>query len=115
MAAGEARWPTPGALDEAALLGAAQRGEARMATAMLAVAAEVAAAVVDRAATLRSAKGLVSLIWKAGFSMRCAVPVQMLLARLAPGNTLRATPTGDFPLSVEEMRWQLGFLTQIAR
>jgi uncharacterized protein (DUF2336 family) len=104
-----------GALDEEALIDAVHRGEARVATAMLAVAAEVPAAVVDRAARLRSAKGLVSLIWKAGFTMRCAPPVQMLLARLAPANTLRATASGDFPLAVEEMRWQLGFLTQIAR
>lgn len=104
-----------GALDEDALIDAVHRGEARVATAMLAVAAEVPAAVVDRAARLRSAKGLVSLIWKAGFTMRCAPPVQMLLARLAPANTLRATSAGDFPLAVEEMRWQLGFLTQIAR
>jgi uncharacterized protein (DUF2336 family) len=104
-----------GALDEDALIDAVHRGEARVATAMLAVAAEVPAAVVDRAARLRSAKGLVSLIWKAGFTMRCAPSVQMLLARLAPANTLRATATGDFPLAVEEMRWHLGFLTQIAR
>lgn len=104
-----------GALDEDALLEAIDRGEARIAGAMLAVAAAVPVAVVDRAARLRSAKGLVSLIWKAGFTMRCAAPVQMLLARLAPANTLRATSSGGFPLAVDEMRWQLGFLTQIAR
>ena len=104
-----------GALDETALMGAVERGEARIAGAMLAVAASVPVAVVDRAVRLRSAKGLVSLIWKAGFTMRCAAPLQMLLARLAPAHTLRATSTGEFPLAVEEMRWQLGFLTQIAR
>ena len=104
-----------GALDENALMDAIERGEARIAGAILAVAAAVPIAVVDRAARLRSAKGLVSLIWKAGFTMRCAAPVQMLLARLAPANTLRANSSGGFPLAVEEMRWQLGFLTQIAR
>ena len=104
-----------GALDETALTEAVERGEARIASAMLAVAAGIPVAVVDRAARLRSAKGLISLIWKAGFTMRCAAPVQMLLARLPPGSTLRATPAGEFPLTVDEMRWQLGFLTQIAR
>jgi hypothetical protein len=39
----------------------------------------------------------------------------MLLARLAPANTLRANSSGGFPLAADEMRWQLGFLTQIAR
>ena len=102
-------------LDEAAMLGALQRGEVRMATALLAVAAEVPGSVVDRAATLRSAKGLVSLIWKAGFSMRVAVPLQSLLARIAPAALLRPGPGDGFPLAVEEMRWQIDFLSKMGR
>ncbi len=102
-------------LDEAALLGAAERGEVRMATALLAVAADVPASVVERAATLRSAKGLVSLVWKAGFPMRVAVPLQVLLARLAPGALLRPGKSDGFPLAVEEMRWQIDFLTKMGR
>jgi uncharacterized protein (DUF2336 family) len=99
-----------GRLDESALLGAVRRGEARMATALLAVAADLPASVIDRAATLRSAKGLISLLWKAGFTMRVAGPVQMLLARLPPNTVLRATTSGGFPLTGEEMRWQINFL-----
>jgi hypothetical protein len=102
-------------LDEEALIQAAQRGEARLATAMLAVAAEMPVSVVDRAATLRSAKGLVSLVWKSGFTMRAALPLQTLLARLAPGATLRGTATGGFPLAVDEMRWQIDFLSRMGR
>jgi uncharacterized protein (DUF2336 family) len=104
-----------GRLDEDALLQAAQRGEARLCTALLAVAADVSASVVDRACTLRSPKGLVSLVWKAGFSMRVAAPLQTLLARLPPESILRA-PNGDgFPLAIEEMRWQIEFLTRMQR
>jgi uncharacterized protein (DUF2336 family) len=102
-------------LDEAALMAAVQRGEPRMATAILAVAAEVPASVVDRAATLRSAKGLISLVWKAGFSMQVAVPLQTLLARLNPGSALRPSTGGGFPLAVDEMRWQLDFLRDMGR
>ncbi len=104
-----------GKLDEAALLGAIQRGEARMATAILALAADFPASVVDRAATLRSAKGLISLVWKAGFSMQVAVPLQTLLARLNPGAILRPAPGGGFPLAVDEMRWQIDFLRDMGR
>ncbi len=104
-----------GKLTEKLLLGAIQRGEARMATALLAVAADVPVAVVERAATLRSAKGLVSLVWKASLTMRVAGPLQTLLARLAPEKVLRATPAGSFPLAVEEMRWQLDFLARVGR
>ena len=102
-------------LDEAALLAAIQRGEPRMATAILAVAADLPASVVDRAATLRSSKGLVSLVWKAGFTMNVAGPLQTLLARLNPSSILRPTPGAGFPLAVDEMRWQLDFLRDMGR
>jgi uncharacterized protein (DUF2336 family) len=102
-------------LNEDAILAAVHRGEARTVAAMLAVAADVPSTVVDRAATLRSAKGLVSLVWKAGFSMRLAGPVQVLLARLAPSTALRATAGGGFPLAIEEMRWQIDFLCRMGR
>ena len=104
-----------GQLTEASLLEAAQRGEARFCAALLAVAAEVPASVVDRACTLRSPKGLVSLIWKAGMSMRVATPLQSLLAKLPPESLLRAAPNDGFPLAVEEMRWQIEFLTRMGR
>ncbi|MEJ0016854.1 MAG: DUF2336 domain-containing protein [Acetobacteraceae bacterium] len=106
---------TRGELEEETLLTAARRGEARYAAALLAVAADIPVAVVDRAASLRSAKGLVSLVWKAGFTMRAAVALQTLLARLAPSAVLTGGAGGSFPLAVEEMRWQLEFLGRKGR
>ncbi len=100
-----------GQLDEAALLDAAHAGDSRRVAALLAVAAGVPLAEVDRAASLRSAKALVSLVWKAGFSMRSAGPVQSLLGRLGPAGMLTATVHG-FPLGVEEMGWQLELLAR---
>ena len=101
-----------GRLTEAELLAVAGRGDGRLAAAMLALAADVPVAVVERAATLRSAKGVVSLVWKAGFSMKLAIPLQSLLARLAPGMLLTSGAGGGFPLAIEEMRWQLAFLNR---
>jgi uncharacterized protein (DUF2336 family) len=104
-----------GKLTEETILGAARRGEARYAAALLAVAAGTSVSVVDRAASLRSAKGLVSLVWKAGFTMCSAVALQSLLARLAPDAVLSGGQSGNFPLGVEEMRWQLEFLDRMGR
>jgi uncharacterized protein (DUF2336 family) len=104
-----------GRLAEEAVLDAARRGEFRYAAALLAVAAGTSVTVVDRAASLRSAKGLVSLVWKAGFTMRAAVALQGLLARLSPDAMLCGGPGGNFPLAVEEMRWQLEFLERMGR
>jgi uncharacterized protein (DUF2336 family) len=102
-------------LTEEALLEAARRGDRRSATALLAVAAGMPVSVVDRAASLRSAKGLVSLAWKAGFGMRAGGALQTLLGRLGPDATLPSGPGGDFPLAIEEMRWQLEFLARMGR
>ncbi|GIX09148.1 DUF2336 domain-containing protein [Elioraea sp.] len=108
-AAGELK--SRGRLTEAHLLAAADRGEVRMVAAMLARAADVALSVVERAANLRSAKGLVALCWKAGFSMRAAASVQGLLGRLPP-DAILAAPAGTWPLSEEEMRWHIAFLAR---
>ncbi len=102
-------------LDEPALLDALRAGRPRLATAMLAVAAVVPISVVDRSASLRSAKALVSLVWSAGFSMTAAVALQAALGSLPPSATLAAGPDGGYPLTIEEMRWQLDFLRRIGR
>ena len=105
-----------GRLTEATLLEAAEHADALMTAALLAVAAKVPVAVVEQAASLRSAKALVSLVWKAGFSMRVAGPVQALLGHLGPKQALAAgEEAGGFPLTVEEMRWQVDFLQHIGR
>jgi uncharacterized protein (DUF2336 family) len=102
-------------LDEAALLAAARRGEARLCSAMLALASGMAPSVVDRAVTLRSVKGVVSLIWKAGFSMRLAGPLQVLLCRAGPAAVLAENGSGGFPLAVDEMLWQIDFLQRMEK
>ena len=104
-----------GRLTEDLVIEAVQRGETRFAAAMLAAAANVPLSVIDRAASLRSAKGLISLVWEAGFSMRVAGPLQAMLGQLAPSAILPAGPGGAFPLASEEMRWQLDFLKRMGR
>jgi uncharacterized protein (DUF2336 family) len=95
---------------EADVLAAARDGDERKAARALALAAGVPISTIRRAASLRSAKALVSLVWKAGWSMKAGHAMQVLLARLAPGTVLKPGPGNSFPLSVEEMSWQLDFL-----
>jgi len=68
--------------------------------------------VVLRAAQLRSAKGLVSLCWKAGLTPRCAHVAQTLLAGIAPALALAPAPDGGWPLRETEMTWQLDVLME---
>jgi uncharacterized protein (DUF2336 family) len=66
-------------------------------------------AVVNKILMAHSAKGLTALAWKAGFSMRLAFQLQMRIAHLPPKARLSAATGGTFPLSAEEMDWQLDF------
>lgn len=105
----------PRGRDEAAVVAAARRGDERRAASLLASAAGVSVELVERAGALRSAKGIVSLVWKAGFSMQSAGPLQAVLGQLGPAAILLPAATGDFPLSPDEMRWQCEFLARPGR
>ena len=99
-----------GRLDEAALLDALRRGALTLASAMLSVKADVSFHVIERARTLRSAKGLVSLSWRAGLSMQTAVALQAVLAKLRPAGIIKPNQAGEFPLTPAEMRSELDLL-----
>ncbi|MDE2007299.1 MAG: DUF2336 domain-containing protein [Rhodospirillales bacterium] len=99
-----------GRLTEASVADAMRRGEKRLAAALLALACAMPIAAIDRAVALRNAKGLIALAWKAGFSMVLAGRLQSDLARLSPAEIQGAGPRGGYPLTVEEMRWQLEML-----
>jgi len=99
-----------GRLDEAAILDALRRGALTLTSAMLSVKADVSFHVIERARTLRSARGLVSLAWKAGLSMQTAVALQAVLARLRPAAIVKPDAGGDYPLSPSEMRLELDLL-----
>ena len=103
-------WNQAGKIDDEAILEALRRNAKKEATAMLAVKADVAVAVIERACALRSAKGLISLAWKAGLSVDTSVVLQVALGHLTPDLVLHPGQEGVFPLSEDEMRWQLAFL-----
>ena len=104
-----------GGLGEHTLLDAARAGDVPRTAAILSIASGMPAAAVERAAHLRSAKALVSLAWRAGYSMRAATVVQAVLGRLGPGTLLGPAPGGGYPLTASEMGWQIEVLGGGAR
>lgn len=104
-----------GRLNNESVLLAAQRGDIHLVSAMLSVKAGVPIEVIERASALRSAKGLVSLSWKAGLSMQVALALQVVVARLQPDSIIQPRAGGGFPMSIQEMRWQLEFLSRTDR
>ena len=70
-------------------------------------------AVVAKILASHSAKGLTALTWKAGFTMRLALQLQVRVARLPPKARLIAGGGGTFPLSAAELEWQIGFFRSL--
>ncbi len=100
-----------GALDEKMITEAlAKDGE--FVQAALAVLAGIKPAVVARAVDSQTAKGIVAVVWKAGLSMDLAIEVQTRVAHIQPRDVLKPRD-GEFPLSGEEMDWQLEFLAEL--
>lgn len=102
-----------GKLDETAVLGALQAGEHEFVTAALSVLAGIPLGSVDKIVSAQSAKGIVSVVWKAGLSMKMAVQVQKKVAQVSPRNLLSPSANSDFPLTEDEMSWQLDFLSDL--
>ena len=98
-----------GKLDEEAILDGLGKGERPFVSAALALLAELTPEIVQKIAAMESPKGITALAWKAGLGMRTAVQLQLRLARIAPTKILHPRNGVDFPLTSEEMTWQLEF------
>ncbi len=94
-------------LSEAAVDESLRSGDVREVLALLAVSSDVTLRMLDRVIELRSAKALVSLVWRSGFSMGLAVNIQRSLCQFGPDTIIYPTSHGGFPLSADEMGWQI--------
>ncbi len=100
---------TQGKLDESAITHALESGQRRFVIAALAELAKTDPATVTRIMTAHSAKGMTALAWKAGLSMRLALQLQTRLAGITPQQALYPKAGSGYPLSDEDLTWQLEF------
>ena len=98
-----------GALTEDEIDDAIFRGDRGFVVHGLALLAGVSDAIVEAILNAHSARGVVAIVWKAGLGMRLAMKVQMQIAQIAPGSVIKARDGVDFPLTEEELTWQLEF------
>ncbi len=80
----------------------------------LALRAGLPLSLVDHILSAHSAKGVTALAWKAGCTMRLASPLQLRIGGIVPSQVLNPRSGIDFPLSAEEMDWQLDFFQSLA-
>ncbi|MGE5516561.1 MAG: DUF2336 domain-containing protein [Bacteroidota bacterium] len=98
-----------GKLDESTIDTALSGGDHAFVMAALAVLSGLSFATLRKTVHTQSAKGIVAVTWKAGLSVGLCDQLQAKLLRLPPSRHLHARG-GVFPLTAEEMEWQLEFL-----
>ena len=96
-------------LTEELVAASIDRGERSFVIEALALMADLPGDVVSKTVSMASAKGMVAIAWKAGLTMRTAAQLQLRLARIPPGTVLQAKDGDAYPLTEDEMRWQLDF------
>lgn len=94
---------------EEAIATAIARGDQHGVAQALARDAELPVAQVERILRAQSAKGVTALAWKAGLPVRLAVQLQLRIAGISPRSTLNPREGVLYPLSDEEMNWQIEF------
>lgn len=95
------------ALTDSAVALALDNRETAFVVESLALRAGLPAETVRRMVKVQSARTMVALAWKAGFSARFAMDLQRLLAGITPTRMINARDGIDYALSPSEMREQL--------
>ncbi|MCK6418616.1 MAG: DUF2336 domain-containing protein [Alphaproteobacteria bacterium] len=105
-----ARLKREGSLGEEAISDALAMRDNEFVFAALAQLAHTTPEDVKRVVQMAAAKPLVALVWRAGLPMRLALQLQKDLARIPPKELLYPKGGTDYPLTEDELRWQLEFL-----
>lgn len=92
-----------GLLDETAFGDALSWGQLRFVRAALALTSEIPPTLIDEMLSSRDPRVATALCWRAGFSMRTAMRVQVDAAGVDPRHILNARRGTDYPLTPAEM------------
>jgi len=98
-----------GKLNDARISAEMTSGNRAFVSQAMALKSGLPAAVVERIAAARSAKAVTALAWKAGFSMCFALKLQARFGNVPSSEILQPRDGFDFPMSEEDMTWQLDF------
>ncbi len=104
-----------GRLEEKIIAVALDSNDRDFAMAALAVRADLPLDLVQKVVVTQSPKGVVALAWKAQLSPAFAVQLQSKLARVPPSDILAPEKDGSYPMSAEEMSWQLKFFASLTK
>ncbi len=98
-----------GKLDQRVVSKAIQASDNSFVVAAVTVMGGLPLEVVQKILASHNPKGVVALAWKSGLSAKLAVAMQKRMARIGPREVLMPKAGKDYPLSEDEMKWQLEF------
>ena len=99
-----------GYLNEQTLLDYLGIRDKKMTMAILARMAQTSYENVEKIMSLKAAKPVIALSWKAGISMRAAFQLEKDLAHIEPKSLIYPKEGTEYPLVEDEIEWQLEFL-----
>ena len=99
-----------GDLSEEAISDALAMGEKEFVYAAIARRAKTSAAMVTKVFEMKAPKPIVALCWKAELTMRFALQLQKELGRVPAKELLYPRGGTDYPMTKDELVWQLEFL-----
>ena len=70
--------------------------------------------MVKKAISMKNPRAITALCWKAQFSMRFSVNVQRLICRIPHQDILYPKEGAEFPLTEDEMKWQLDLFESLS-
>lgn len=100
-----------GTLDDDTISGAIDVGQIDFVIHALSLRGQVSLESVRKLLNSGSAKAITALSWKAGLSMRTAMRLQSKAGKVPPNKMLYARNGTDYPMSEEDMKWQLDAFT----
>lgn len=89
---------------------ALRSGDGQFVTAALTARSGLPLEVAKKIFTEQSAKGIITLCWKADLSMKLALALQQKMTQILPMEAIGFAEDDKFPLSNDELIWQLKFL-----
>jgi uncharacterized protein (DUF2336 family) len=104
-----ARLNKEGKLTEKLIEGSMVEGDRGFVMAALSELSGIPLDVIDRIIATHAARAVTALVWRTGLTMRFARQVQLRLAQIPPKTALNARDGTHYPMTEDEMRWQLEF------
>jgi len=98
-----------GKLTEKLLENSMVEGDRAFVMAGLAELSQIPLPIVDRIVGTHAPRAVTALVWRAGLTMRFARQAQLRLAQIPPKTALNSRDGTSYPMSDDEMRWQLEF------